>query len=60
MDATLNIVLLWILFAATHVGLGMNKPRAALVAKFGEWGFIIAFGLVAMVTYALLSWTEQH
>lgn len=54
MDTTVNIVLLWILFAGSHVGLATRRPRTALVAKLGEWGFIGVFSLVAITTYALL------
>jgi uncharacterized membrane protein len=50
----LNVVLLWLLFAGTHVGLSITKLRSPLVAKLGEWGFVGVFSLVAISTYALL------
>jgi uncharacterized membrane protein len=50
----LAVALFWALFAATHVGLGTRRPRAALVARLGEWGFIGLFSLVASVAFALV------
>ncbi len=54
MDATINVVLLWLLFGGSHIALATKRPRAALVKRFGEWGFIGVFSAVAATTYALL------
>ena len=52
MTPVLAVAGLWLLFAATHVGLATGRVRAALVARLGEPGFGALFSVVASVTFA--------
>lgn len=54
MEPALGVLLLAIVFAATHVGLATRAVRAGLVARLGEGGFFAAYSLVATVTLAVL------
>lgn len=54
MEPAIAVALLWVLFAGTHVGLATRRVRAALVARLGEWGFVIVFSAVASVAFAAL------
>ena len=54
MDPSINVVLLWALFAGTHAGLTTDRPRTFLVNRLGEWAFTGVFSVVALTTYALL------
>lgn len=54
MESSINVVLLWILFGGTHIGLATKRPRTALVNRLGEWGFIGVFSAVALATFAVL------
>jgi uncharacterized membrane protein len=54
MEPSVNVLLLWLLFGGTHVGLATRRPRAALVNRLGEWGFIGVFSAVATVAFVLL------
>jgi uncharacterized membrane protein len=49
-----GVVLLWMAFAGTHVGLATRRVRAALVARLGEGGFTTLFSIVAALGYAAL------
>jgi uncharacterized membrane protein len=51
------IAALWILFAATHMGLSSQGPRSRLVARLGDLGFQGAYSLVALVIFVPLVWT---
>ena len=50
MDPVLRVVLGFLLFALTHVGLGLPRVRGALVARLGRWRFTGLFSLVAWLT----------
>jgi uncharacterized membrane protein len=54
MEPALGLVLFWLAFAGTHIGLSTRRLRAALVAQLGEGGFFALFSLVAAVTFAAL------
>jgi uncharacterized membrane protein len=55
MDAqpALNVALLWMVFAALHIGLATRQIRAALVARLGEHGFAVLFSVLASVSFAV-------
>lgn len=52
MQAVLTMSLLWLVFGAIHIGATVRRPRAALVARWGEDGFTLRFALVASATFA--------
>lgn len=54
--ATLCLVLLWGLFAATHMGLSSVRLRAALVGRLGDRGFLGLYSLAAFATFVPLVW----
>jgi uncharacterized membrane protein len=54
MEPALVVGLLWAAFAGTHIGLAARRPRAALVTRLGERGFLGVFSLVASLTFAAL------
>jgi len=56
MDA-LWIATLWILFAATHMGLSSQGLRPRLVARLGDRGFQGLYSLVALATFVPLVWS---
>jgi uncharacterized membrane protein len=55
MDAqpALNVALLWMAFAALHIGLATRQVRAALVARLGEHGFAAFFSVIASISFAV-------
>ena len=57
MSPTSAIVLLWIGFAATHMGLSTAAVRRSLVARLGETGFLGLYSLVAFAFFVPLVWT---
>jgi hypothetical protein len=54
MDPVLSMSLLWIAFAGLHIGATTERPRAALVARYGERGFTNRFSLVAAVLFSAI------
>jgi uncharacterized membrane protein len=54
MEPALGVALLWLVFGGLHVGLATGRVRAALVARFGVWGFTALFSVVAAVAFTLL------
>src|SRR5205814_7251177 len=61
MAPVLGVLALWALFGGTHVALASGRVRAALVARLGEWGFMLVFSLVAAVSFsALVSFYAAH
>jgi len=54
MSVTLGIAGLWLLFAATHVGLSSQRLRPRLVAALGERGFLGLYSLVAIALFTAL------
>ena len=53
MEPVLYVVLAWVLFTATHIGLTIEPVRGPIVARFGRVGFTAAFSVVAAVTLAV-------
>ena len=61
MEPAIVVILLWLLFGGTHVGLVIAPVRRRLVAVVGEGGFFALFTLVASLTFwALLSYYAAH
>jgi len=56
MSVTLAIVVLWLLFAATHMAFSSLRVRPRLVATLGERGFLGVYSLVALATFVPLCW----
>lgn len=56
MSIATQIVLLWLLFAATHMVLSSRRLRPKLVATLGERGFLGVYSLVAIVIFVALVW----
>jgi len=56
MSIALGIAALWLLFAATHMGLSSRSLRPRLVAALGERGFLGAYSLVALAIFVGLCW----
>ncbi|MCC6763365.1 MAG: hypothetical protein IT293_01770 [Deltaproteobacteria bacterium] len=63
MSATLAIVLLWIGFAASHLGLSSVRVRARLVSRIGTGPFLGLYSIVAFLFFVPLVWiyfTNKH
>jgi uncharacterized membrane protein len=56
MWATSAVAALWLLFAATHMGLSSRTLRPRLVATLGERGFLGVYSLVALAIFTALVW----
>jgi uncharacterized membrane protein len=54
MSATLTIVLLWLAFAATHMGFSNARVRPVLVARLGERPFAGLYSLVSLAIFVPL------
>src|SRR5262245_50337917 len=54
MTPALEVALLWLLFAGTHLGLATRRIRTAIVGRLGEIGFAALFSLVATVGFTVL------
>lgn len=57
MGATLAIVLLWIGFAGSHMGLSSIRVRERLVARLGQGPFLGLYSLLAFLFFVPLVWT---
>ena len=53
MDPSLSVLLAFLPFALSHIGLGAPPVRSALVEWLGVWGFTWLFFCVAALTFAL-------
>ena len=53
MDPSLSVLLAFLPFALTHIGLGVPTVRKALVERLGVWGFTWLFFAIAALTFAL-------
>lgn len=56
LEAWLVVLLLWIAFAATHMGLSSLRLRPRLVAALGERGFLGLYTAVSFATFVPLVW----
>lgn len=56
MSPTTVIMLLWLGFAGSHLGLSSTPVRSRLVAKIGEQPFLGLYSLVAFVFFIPLVW----
>ena len=56
MDVAVGIVALWLLFAATHMGMSSQRLRPRLVAMLGERGFLGVYSLLALAIFSALCW----
>ena len=54
MSPTLSIVLLWIAFTATHLGLASVRVEPKLRARLGDAGFTILYSVVALALFVPL------
>jgi uncharacterized membrane protein len=54
MDPVWQIVLLWVAFAATHMGMSSLQLRPKLVGVLGETGFAGVYSIVALVIFVPL------
>lgn len=54
MQEGLVTALLWLLFGGSHILLTIQPIRNRLVARFGEAGFVFAYSVVAIATFAAL------
>ena len=54
MGATAAILLLWVAFAASHMGLSSGRLRPRLVARLGERGFSALYSLLALALFVPL------
>lgn len=51
MDGITTLAGLWILFAATHMGLSSGRMRTALVSRLGEGPFLGLYSVVALALF---------
>jgi uncharacterized membrane protein len=56
MSATVTILLLWVLFAASHIGLSSTALRPRLVGRIGEQPFLGLYSVVALAIFVPLVW----
>ena len=56
MDSALEIALLWLAFAATHVGLSSLPVRRRLVAVLGDAAFAALYSVIALGLFVPLVW----
>ena len=63
MDPALGVVLLWVAFTATHVGLSSLRVRPRVVGVLGEVGYIGLYSVVALgifIPLIRLYFTSKH
>lgn len=61
MQEAFATALLWVVFGGTHIALTTTRVRRRLVAWLGEGGFIVAYSIVAIVTFgALVRYVALH
>ena len=51
MEPVVGVMLLWLVFGGTHVGLATRPVRGALVARLGDKGFGVLFSAVSVVSF---------
>lgn len=57
MSAVAAVVLAWLVFGGSHIGLATAPVRAPLVAKLGPRGFMIVYIAIASALFIALVWT---
>ncbi len=63
MDPALGVVLLWVAFTVTHVGMSSLRLRPRLVGAVGETGFLALYSIVALAIFVPLMrlyFTSKH
>jgi uncharacterized membrane protein len=61
MQEGLATALLWLLFGGSHVVLSIQSIRKPLIARLGEAGFIFAYSVIAIATFAgLVHYVALH
>jgi len=63
MDPALGVVLLWVAFTVTHVGMSSLRLRPRLVGALGETGFLALYSIVALAIFVPLMrlyFTSKH
>ncbi len=48
------LILGWIVFAGTHVGLSSDSIRSSLINKIGQKGFLGIYSLIALIAFVFL------
>jgi uncharacterized membrane protein len=56
LSAAVVVAFLWVLFAATHIGLSSQTWRPRVVAALGAQGFLGVYSLLALVVFTALVW----
>jgi uncharacterized membrane protein len=51
-----QVALLWLLFAATHLGLASRRVEPALTARLGRGGYLGLYSVVALAIFVPLVW----
>jgi len=56
MGVVSELVLFWLAFAGTHVGLSSVRLRPRLVSALGERGYLLFYSLISIATFVPLAW----
>ncbi len=54
MSPAIEVTLLWVAFAATHIGLSSDLVRPKLARLLGKLGFLVAYSIVALAIFVPL------
>jgi len=57
MDPTLQVILFWVAFGATHTVISHPPVRDRIVGVAGERAYLVVYSLVALATFVPLVWT---
>jgi len=57
MDPVAQVIIGWLAFGSTHTALSHPPVRDRLVARLGDWGFVVLYSLVAFTTFVPLVWS---
>lgn len=57
MEPTTQVLIGWLMFGGTHTVLSHPPIRDRLVARLGDWGFVVLYSLVALATFVPLVWS---
>lgn len=57
MDPVAQVIIGWLVFGATHTALSHPPVRERLIARLGDWGFVVLYSLVAFTTFVPLVWS---